>query len=95
MFDVTSLEELRRGEDELFLGSTLAVHGSPAAAYAVVRDEGDWYVGRFDSQLALLERSVIAVNPYTTFAFSGDKLWIQTKDDRIVALSLEDLRVSP
>jgi len=95
VFDVTSLEELRRGAEEIFLGSSLAVHGDPAAVYAVVRQEGDWYVGRFGADLELIERSVIAVNPYTTFAFSGDKLWIQTKDDRIVALGLVDMRIAP
>jgi len=93
-FDVTTLEEVTRGEDEVFLGSSLSVHGSPAVAYAVVRQEGEYYVGRFDADLMLLERSVIAVNPYTTFAFGGDKLWVQTKDDRIISLSLEDLRIS-
>ena len=93
-FDVTTLEEITRGTDEIFLGSSLSVHGSPEVAYAVVRQDGDYYVGRFDSDLVLLERSVIAVNPYTTFAFGGDKLWIQTKDDRIVSLSLADLRIT-
>jgi hypothetical protein len=43
----------------------------------------------------LIERSVIAVNPYTTLAFGGDKVWVQTKDDRIVALSLADMRIAP
>lgn len=94
LFDVASLQELDRGEDEVFLGSSLAVSGDPAAAYAVVRDEGQWYVGRFDEELTLLERSVIAVNPYTTFAFAGDTVWVQTADDRIVALGLEDLRIT-
>lgn len=92
-FDVTTLQETGRGGDEIFLASSLAVHGAPSTAYAVVREEGEWYVGRFDADLTLLERSVIAVNPYTTFAFGGDKLWVQTKDDRIVALSLTDLRI--
>ncbi|MBU8912671.1 MAG: hypothetical protein KOO61_01525 [Spirochaetales bacterium] len=95
VFEVTSLEELRRGAEEIFLGSSLAVHGDPAAVYAVVRQDGDWYVGRFGADLALIERSVIAVNPYTTFAFSGGRLWIQTKDDRIVALGLADMRIAP
>jgi hypothetical protein len=94
-YDVATLDEVRRGEDELFLASSLVVDGDPGVAYAVVRDAGEWYVGRFDAELTLLDRSVIAVNPYTTFAFGGGKLWIQTSDDRIVALSLSDLRVAP
>lgn len=94
-FDVTSLEETGRGEDEIFLGSAMQVYGDPGRAYAVVRDGDSWYLGRFDGELALVDRSVISVNPYTTLAFGGDKVWVQTSDDRIVALSLDDLRIAP
>ena len=90
---------MRRGGsgsgDDLFLGTSLQVYGDPAAAYAVVRDEGTWYLGRFDESLQLIERSVIAVNPYTTMAFSDGKVWVQTADNRIVPLSVEDMRISP
>lgn len=95
LFDTTTLGETQRGSDDVFLGSTLQVFGDPDAAYAVVRDQGDWYVGRFDESLQLIERSAIAVNPYTTLAFGDNKVWVQTSDDRIVALSLEDLRIAP
>ncbi len=94
-FDVTSLDEVNRGESEIFLASSMQVYGDPPRAYAVVRDGGDWHLGRFDESLVLIERSVIAVNPYTTLAFAGEKVWIQTADDRIVALSLADLRIAP
>ena len=94
-FDVTSLDEVNRGEGEIFLASSMQVHGDPPRAYAVVREGGDWHLGRFDESLALIDRSVIAVNPYTTLAFAGEKVWIQTADDRIVALSLADLRIAP
>lgn len=94
-FDVTSLEETTRGDSEIFLGSVLEVRGDPARVFAVVREEGEWYLGRFDEELAPVDRSVIAVNRYTTLAFSGDVVWIQTRDDRIVPLSLEDLRIQP
>ena len=94
-FDVTTLEESNRGENEIFLGSALEVHGEPARAYAVVREAGQYYLGRFDDELGLVDRSVIGVNPYTTLAFSGEKVWVQTEDDRVVSLSLDDLRISP
>ena len=94
-FDVTSLREVSRSEREVFLGSSMAVHGTPARAYAVVRDAGAWYLGRFDETLALIDRSVIAVNPHTTLAFSENRVWIQTADDRIVSLGLADLRIVP
>ena len=94
-FDVTTLDEAARGTDSVFLGSALEVSGEPAQAYAVVEDQGDYYLGRFDGDLVLVDRSVIAVNPYTTIAFGGGRIYVQTSDDRIVALSSEDLRIAP
>lgn len=94
-FDVTSLEEVRRGEAVIFPGSAMHVSGEPARAYAVTEEDGAWYLGRFDEDLGLVDRSVIALNPYTTLAFASNKVWVQTSDDRIVALSLEDLRIAP
>jgi len=94
-FDVTTLEEVDRGGDEVFLGTAMEVHGEPSRAFAVVRDQGGWYLGRFDENLMAVDRSVISVNPYTTLAFSGNKVWVQTADDRIVSLSLDDLRIAP
>jgi hypothetical protein len=95
LFDTATLEESARGNDEVFLGSSLSIFGSPAQAYCVVRDQGEYYVGRFDADLSLADRSVIAVNPYTTLAFGGNKLWVQTSDDQVVALSLETMRIAP
>ncbi len=94
-YDVTTLAETRRSEDEVHIASVMEVRGDPARVYAVVRSAGDWHLGRFDAELALVDRSVIAVNPYTTIAFSGDKVWVQSADDRIVALALDDLRIAP
>ncbi|MFW6288507.1 MAG: P83/100 family protein [Spirochaetota bacterium] len=94
-FDVTSLDEVNRGEDEVFLASSMQVYGDPPRAYAVVRDGGEWRLGRFDDSLELTDSSVLAVNPYTTLAFAGERVWIQTVADRIVALSLSDLRIAP
>lgn len=94
-FEVTNLDETTRGASEIFLGSVLEAQGDPARVFAVVREEGEWYLGRFDEELAPVDRSVIAVNPYTTLAFAGDVVWVQTRDDRIVPLSLEDLRIQP
>lgn len=94
-YDVTTLAETRRSEAEVHVASIMEVHENPARVYAVVRAAGDWHLGRFDSELALVERSVMAVNPYTTMAFSGNKVWVQSADDRIVALALDDLRIAP
>ncbi len=62
--------------------------------YAVVHDAGQWYLGRFDTDLKLTERSAVEVNPYTTMTFSGGRVWVQTADNRIVPLLVQDLRVA-
>ncbi|MFP4376935.1 MAG: P83/100 family protein [Spirochaetales bacterium] len=93
--DVSTLEENLRGADVVFPGTVLELRQDPDRIYAVVEDAGEWYVGRFRTDLSLIDRSVIAVNPYTTLAFGGGKLFVQTADNRIVGLSLEDLRISP
>lgn len=94
-YDVTTLAETQRSEAEVHVASVMEVYGDSDGVYAVVRREGDWHLGRFDSDLTLVERSVIAVNPFTTMAFSGNKVWVQSADDRIVALALDDLRIAP
>jgi len=93
--DVSTLEENLRGDEVIFPATVLELRQDPDRIYAIVQDAGEWYVGRFRTDLSLIERSVIAVNPYTTLAFGGGKLFVQTADNRIVALSLEDLRISP
>ena len=94
-YEVGTLAETARGESEVFPASVLQVHGEPPYVYAIVRAEGAWHLGRFDAALELSGRSVIAVNPDTTLTFDDGKVWVQTADDRIVPLGLEDLRIAP
>jgi hypothetical protein len=94
-FDVATLEENLRAEEALFLQSVIELTTDPERIYAVVEDGGQHFLGRFGTDLAFIDRSVIAVNPYTTIAFGGNKVFVQTDDNRIVGLSLDDLRIAP
>ncbi|TVQ23232.1 MAG: hypothetical protein EA382_10475 [Spirochaetaceae bacterium] len=94
-FSVASLAEHRRSAAEVFIATSVGVFGTPQRVYAVVRDGGQWYLGRFNDELALVDRSIIAVNPYTTIAFGGNRIWVQTSDDRIIALATDTLRIAP
>lgn len=94
-FDVVTLEENLRAEESLFLQSVIELTNDPERIFAVVEEAGQHFLGRFGTDLAFIDRSIIAVNPYTTIAFGGNKVFVQTDDNRIVGLSLDDLRVAP
>ena len=94
-FDVATLEENLRAEPALFLESVVETTENPNRIFAIVAEAGQHFLGRFGTDLAFIDRSVIAVNPYTTIAFGGNRVFVQTADDRIVGLSLEDLRIAP
>ncbi|HUX49689.1 MAG TPA: P83/100 family protein [Spirochaetia bacterium] len=90
--DPKTLDPATIGTDVIFPGSVLEEHGGEL--YAVVRDSGAWHLGRFNPDLTLIERSAVDVNPFTTLAFRGDRVWIQTSDNRVVPLLIQDLRVA-
>lgn len=92
LIDPVSLETLVEGGEEIHPDSDLDARNGEI--FAVVEAEGDWYLGRFDDDLGLLRRSQIAVTPTTAFTFVGGNVWVQTFDNRLVPLLVEDLRVS-
>jgi len=80
------------GSSIIFPASILELQDN--VLYAIVHDTGQWYLGRFDQDLNLVERSAVEVNPYTTITFSGGRVWVQTADNRIIPLLVQDLRVA-
>jgi hypothetical protein len=91
LVDQSNLEILRSGEEPVFETSVLRVGPQGEQLYAVVRQESSWYLGRFNRELALQERSSVAVNPHTSLSFSEGALLVQLPDGRIAPLSLEDM----
>lgn len=80
------------GDAIIYPASILELHDK--VLYAVVHDTGQWYLGRFDQDLNLVERSAVEVNPYTTITFDGGNVWVQTADNRVIPLLVQDLRVA-
>jgi hypothetical protein len=93
VIDSNTLTVNSRGEDSIFVSSILETRAREEATdvYAVVSHEGEWYLGRFNEDLQLVERSAITVNPYTVVTFSGERLYVQRANDDIVSLSVDTM----
>jgi outer membrane protein assembly factor BamB len=63
------------------------VHES--VCFAIVREGSEWFVGKFDTTLALLARSRVSVLPETDLAVQGGKLYVQTSDGKVAVLNLD------
>ncbi len=94
LLDATSLEEKSSGENEIFVDSILRMNDGEI--YAVVRETGNWFLGRFNTDLDLVLKSSMAVNPYTFISFMPNKVFVQEgQDGDPVVLRLDDLKVAP
>jgi hypothetical protein len=62
--------------------------------FAVVLNEGDWYIGQFDPGLQLTSISVLAVRQETSLVIEGDVLLVSRKDGKIARLAITDLKIS-
>lgn len=91
LVDGASLELLRRGETTVYPESVLEAGPNGVLIYAVVQQEENWYLGRFDRNLELQERSSVQVMPYTSLSFSENSIFVQSADGEIVTLSLETM----
>lgn len=89
--NASTLEQVHSGSAELFAESALVAQPDRGEIFAVVRDGNQWYLGKFNSSLALLERSTVAVDPFTYIAPGRDVIFVQAADGTIIGLSLEDL----
>ncbi len=92
LFDSEDLSFVLAGNAEVSVYSPV-IAGSGDDLYAVIRDGGEWYAGRFDANLNLLFRSVIPVDQASDLVIEGGALLVQRKDGRFTALDLDELRV--
>lgn len=89
--DSASLQPSTVGSAELFPESAVVPRPDRGEIFAVVRDGEGWYLGKFNSSLALLERSSVRVDPFSYIAPAQDVVYVQRADGIIVGLSLDDL----
>jgi hypothetical protein len=86
VLDRGSLKEKIAAREEIYAGSYFQVNGSEL--FVVIRDDGKWYLGKYDSALALLARSKTEVNPETFILFSEGSVFVETPNGKVVPLSL-------
>ncbi len=58
---------------------------------AVISENGEWYLGRFDAKLNPIMRSVIPVDPLGAISLSSGVIVVQRKDGRPTLLQAKDL----
>ncbi|MCX7786942.1 MAG: hypothetical protein N2442_04490 [Spirochaetes bacterium] len=87
ILDPASLQVRVTSREEIYGPGKVRVHES--VCFAVLREGNAWFVGKFDSTLALLARSRVSVVPETDLAIQGGKLYVQTSDGKVAVLSLE------
>jgi hypothetical protein len=86
ILDRASLKEKIAAREEVFPLSIFRVMNGQL--FAVIKDSGVWYVGKYDEALALLARSKIEVNPATFILFADTVLFVESAEGKIVPLGL-------
>ncbi|GAB4371862.1 MAG: P83/100 family protein [Spirochaetales bacterium] len=87
LLDPADLRVLVSAREEIAREGMVRVHGS--YCFAVLKEGNDWYVGKYDTTLALLARSRLAVHPRTDLSIHGENLYVQTPSGEVVVLNLE------
>ena len=85
-----TLEMQSQGDDDIDEGSLLWLEGQDL--YALVRLEGNLYLGRFNTSLALEARSTVTVHPFASLLFSDNRIAVQRANGSVLLLNRSDLR---
>jgi hypothetical protein len=89
VLDRGTLKEKIAAREEVYGESWFQVNGSEL--FVVIRDQGKWYLGKYDSGLALLARSKTEVNPGTFIMFSDAYVFVEDTSGKVIPLSLGDM----
>ena len=90
ILETSTLKEKIAAREEIFPKTLFRVNGGEL--FVVIRDSGKWYLGKYDSALALLARSRVEVNPETFILFSDAHVFVEGSDGRIVPLFLRNMQ---
>lgn len=89
--DAENLEVITQGNYDVFSDTDLLLDGN--SIFAVVREDGRWYIGRFNNQLKLQVRSNQEVLAYTPLQLNNRILYVQLNDGRVVPLDPDTLKI--
>src|SRR6056297_2828507 len=87
--DAMDLELALESETDVYADSPLLTHGD--TLWCVIRESGSFYIGEFDEELRLQNRSDRGVIPYTWLKKSGEYILAQIDEKTVKRFTLEDL----
>ena len=87
--DAMDLELELESETDVYADSPLLTHGD--TLWCVIRESGSFYIGEFDEELRLQNRSDRGVIPYTWLKKSGEYILAQIDEKTVKRFTLEDL----
>ncbi|MFQ3620169.1 MAG: P83/100 family protein [Spirochaetales bacterium] len=93
LLDPVSLKARVTSREEVSLKGKVTVEGN--LCFAVIREGTRWFVGKFDSTLALIERSRLEVIPETDLAIHEGKLYVQAVSGEVITLKIGAIESSP
>ncbi|MCU0845965.1 MAG: hypothetical protein MUC76_13690 [Spirochaetes bacterium] len=89
LLDRETLKESKRGKDDIFWRSFVEIRDG--FIYAIMVENGKYYLGRYDSSLERTARSQEQVSENTFISFYGEYVYINRYDKRILVLKKADL----
>jgi hypothetical protein len=89
-----NLEMAKQGDDDIVQGSLLWVSGNDLYAITADLSSKSCYLGRFDTNLALLAKSTEKLHPNAAVIINQGKIFTQSEDGSALILNAADLTVS-
>ena len=89
LLDQETLEVTREGTHDVFPGSLMTVRGSDI--YLITAENGEWRLGKFNTNLGRTAVSEVAVEPWTSISFEGSSLFVQGDGGKILKLNASTL----
>ena len=92
MLDRESLKETKSGTDNIFWRSFIEIKDNNI--YAIIKDQENYYLGKFDTELKLVAKSKEKINSNTFITFFEKSIYINREDKTIVILKMDDLTLT-
>jgi len=90
--DEETLEVLAQGTERIHPDSNVVVSGKNI--YAAVLSSGEPFLGRFDGDLEILDRSADPIVPYSYIKITGDTIMVQSERGDVIILDAETLEAA-
>jgi hypothetical protein len=89
LLDLETLEVKEKGEDNIFWRSFIEIKDE--VIYAIIKEDENYYLGKFDSSLKRLAKSEELIDNSTFITFYKNYIYINSKDKDILVLNKDDL----